>query len=178
MLRWASLVPKSSTEIGQRCGIAEMEKAHSTRPYLSSKQMKTQSDASNTGPVTVTETVSESTTAKRASCLWAFHDMTLSRSRLLILSDLSLKSRNRVVTVNNSQGREREPLKDDCLHNVSTPSLNKQNKQNSFGSMHGASLTAAISAHTYSISLFSSLRRTLHCLTVIAWRPLTYNYNH
>lgn len=57
----------------------------------------------------------ESPTVKRASCPWAFHDMTLSRSRLLILSDLSLKSCNRVVTVKNSQGRVREPLKDDCL---------------------------------------------------------------
>lgn len=47
------------TEIGRKCGIAEMEKGHSTRPYLSSGQMKAQSDASITGLVTVTETVRE-----------------------------------------------------------------------------------------------------------------------
>lgn len=52
----------------------------------------------------------ESLTAKRASCLQAFHHMTLSRSRLLILSDLSLKSCSRVVTVKNSQGSKTEPL--------------------------------------------------------------------
>lgn len=84
----------------------------------------------------------ESPTAKRASCLWAFHHMTLSRSRLLILSDLSLKSCNRVVTVKYSQGREWEPLKVDCLRHVSTPSLDTKNMF-SFGGLHGAPLTAA-----------------------------------
>lgn len=126
---------------------------HTAPGYISlSRRMKTWRDASNTGPVTVTETVSESTTAKRASCLWAFHDMTLSRSRLLILSDLSLKSCNRVVKVNNSQGKEREPLKDDFLHVIFTPSLDKENML-SFGNMHGASKS---SLHTH-ISLFSCL---------------------
>ena len=43
----------------EKCGVAEMEKGHSTKPYLSSSQMKTLSDASIIGLVTVTETVSE-----------------------------------------------------------------------------------------------------------------------
>lgn len=126
--------------------------------------MKTWRDASNTGPVTVTETVSESTTAKRASCLWAFHDMTLSRSRLLILSDLSLKSCNRVVKVNNSQGKEREPLNDDFLRVVLTPSLDKENMF-SFGNMHGASKS---SLHTHTFRCFPVFRGTSRWLTVIA----------
>lgn len=150
MLRWVLLGPKS-----KQISVRKKKKTRTSTQHQAislSRQMKTWRDASNRGPVTVTETVSVSTTAKRARRLWAFHDMTLSRSRLLILSDLSLKSCNRVVKVNNSQGKQREPLKDDFLHIILAPSLDKENMF-SFGNMHGAS---EASLHTH-ISMFSCL---------------------
>lgn len=88
-----------------------MEKGHCTRPYLSSSQMKTQSDASITGLVTVTESVSERVQQPKEPP--ACKHFTLSRSRLLILSDLTLKPCNRVVTVKSSCRREGEATKVD-----------------------------------------------------------------
>lgn len=83
------------------------KRGRSTRPYLSSSHMKTQSDASITGLVTVTETVTERVQQPKEPA--ACRHFTLSRSRLLILSDWSLKSCNRVVTP--KEGRRGRRLK-------------------------------------------------------------------
>ena len=97
------------------CGIAEMEKGHSTGPYLSPSQMKAQNDVSLTGLVKVTETVSERVQQPKESA--AHSHFTLPRSALLILCE-SFKSSNSVAILKTDKERRGSRIKltvADCM---------------------------------------------------------------
>lgn len=97
----APLAPKSHREIGLKNEGLQKWKRQLAAVRICEDGWNLGAMHQTEGPLTPTEIASESPAAQRAGGLWAFHSTTLSRSRLLMLSDCSLKPCNRLFTVRN-----------------------------------------------------------------------------